>query len=64
MDNQSAPKGPWKVAMQYASWDENGDVVLTAKITLPQKSISLPEEQAVGEFITVASSMMGSECNG
>jgi hypothetical protein len=60
MSKPQVPKGQWKVEMQYASWDDKADVVLTVKITLPQKSISIPEGRAVGEFIANASSQIGS----
>lgn len=45
------PKGPWEVVAESATWDENGDVILKIKITLPQKSISAPEAIAVSEYI-------------
>lgn len=49
------PKGPWKVVADDATWDENGDVVLDIKITLPQKTISVPEVIALTEYITITS---------
>jgi hypothetical protein len=51
MDNTKPPKGPWKVIAQSATWDDNGDIIVRVEVTLPQKSISLPEGRAVGEFI-------------
>lgn len=49
------PSSPWDVAVQNATWDENGDVVLLIKVTLPQKTITKPESLAVEEFIAQAS---------